>query len=279
MQILALGLVKLSVLFFYRRIFYTGTRTMFSILNVLMMFVVGLWMSGFFISWIFICRADPAAYWISSATEAQYCVDTGMLHNAYAVSDFVTDTLILLLPIAPVLRLHLTTGRKIALVGIFMLGALTVAASCTRMVIYQKATAAKFHPGSHVDIDLTAAISMYWSMLESGLGFCAACLPTIYTIVKSKSLQSIVRSVGSMMSIHSDRSQGREGPKQPKSSPINTAGNTSWSKISEEQTLRSISTTDASAKQGVESIELEPMPPHDRIHMTQTYTVEGESAV
>lgn len=102
MQILALALVKLSVLFFYRRIFCVGPMGIFSILTIVMTVVVLLWMSGFFISLIFICRADPAAYWISNASEAAHCVDTGMLHNAYAISDFITDVLILLLPIHPV---------------------------------------------------------------------------------------------------------------------------------------------------------------------------------
>ena len=102
MQVLALGLVKFSVLFFYRRIFCIGNARAFSILTIIMITVVALWTSGFFISWVFICRGDPEAYWISFASEAAHCVDTGMLHNAYAISDFATDALILLLPIWPV---------------------------------------------------------------------------------------------------------------------------------------------------------------------------------
>ena len=38
-------------------------------------------------------------------------------------------------------------------------------------------------------------------MIESGLGLCAACLPVQYGLMKSKGVQSIVRSVQSVMSM------------------------------------------------------------------------------
>ena len=106
MQVLALGLVKLSYLFFYKRIFCTnsGSKSDGAYLTVIwsMIGLISVWTVGFFITWIFICRGDPAAYWISSASEAKECIDTGALHNAYAISDFITDVFILLLPIVPV---------------------------------------------------------------------------------------------------------------------------------------------------------------------------------
>ncbi|MCJ1476422.1 hypothetical protein MMC13_005088 [Lambiella insularis] len=282
MQIIALGLVKLSVLFFYRRIFCTGAwNGVFSAVTIAMITIVLLWTSGFFITWIFLCRGYPAAYWISSATEAEYCIDTGMLHNAFAISDFLTDCLMLLLPIVPVLRLQMSSGRKLALIGVFMLGALTVAASCTRMVIYQKATSAKFHPGSKVDIDLTASISMYWSMLESGLGFCAACLPTLYTLFKTKGLQSIIRSVRSMASIHSHGSKASS----PKHTPYATADK-SWPKGSTERrdsqtaTLTPSTGGEYASKVSHEDIEMEPLPEvpeQGRIGVTRTFTVTDDA--
>ena len=45
-------------------------------------------------------------------------------------------------------------------------------------------------------------------MIESGLGLCAACLPVQYGLMKSKAIQSIVRSVQSAISLRSLSSRG-----------------------------------------------------------------------
>ena len=57
-------------------------------------------------------------------------------------------------------------------------------------------------------------------MIESGLGLCAACLPIQYGLMKSKGVQSIVRSVQSVISLrllspNRSANQGSKLPSQP----------------------------------------------------------------
>ena len=40
-------------------------------------------------------------------------------------------------------------------------------------------------------------------MIESGLGLCAACLPAQYSLIKTRGLQSVIRSVQSAISLRS----------------------------------------------------------------------------
>ena len=68
-------------------------------------------------------------------------------------------------------------------------------------------------------------------MIESGLALCAACLPASYSLVRSKGLQEIVRSVQSILSLRSlsshgsgrgSRERGSRLKSQPSEDPIVT---------------------------------------------------------
>ena len=74
--------------------------------------------------------------------EKANCVQTGILHNAFALSDVFTDCILIVLPIfevspdrstpkvklltmmGQVWKLHLPTNRKFAVTGVFLLGAM-----------------------------------------------------------------------------------------------------------------------------------------------------------
>ena len=47
---------------------------------------------------------------------------------------------------------------------------------------------------------------MWWSMLESGLALLAACLPTLAHLFTTRSLESAIKSLRSVLSLHSLRS-------------------------------------------------------------------------
>jgi hypothetical protein len=51
---------------------------------------------------LFLCNTDFAAYWTSGTTEAEHCLPTGMVHMGYAISDVVTDIIIILMPVGEV---------------------------------------------------------------------------------------------------------------------------------------------------------------------------------
>lgn len=99
LQVPALGLVKSSFVLLYRRIFTKRTAPVFNIVSWVALAVVVSWAIAFFFSLVFICGTDFSAYWTSTAVEKERCVDTNMLHNAFAISDFLTDLIIILLPL------------------------------------------------------------------------------------------------------------------------------------------------------------------------------------
>ena len=98
MQIPALGLVKLSFMFFYRRIFNNGRGKVFANLTWGLIAVIITWIIGFFFAYVFICKGHPSYYWLSLADETAYCVNSTNLHLGYAISDFLLDFIILLFP-------------------------------------------------------------------------------------------------------------------------------------------------------------------------------------
>ncbi|KAF7870296.1 hypothetical protein EAF04_004042 [Stromatinia cepivora] len=65
------GLLKLSILFFYRRIFYTGTRTTFDIINMAFIIFVIVWVLAMGIGAIFLCKTDPQFAWVLSLSLPQ----------------------------------------------------------------------------------------------------------------------------------------------------------------------------------------------------------------
>ena len=104
MQVLALCCVKLSFIFFYRRIFCVGGKLQpFNILTTVVNSIIVLWTIGFFVATLFACKGNFAAWWTSQATITSECVKTVKLEYAFAVSDFLIDVIVFSLPI-PMVR-------------------------------------------------------------------------------------------------------------------------------------------------------------------------------
>ena len=98
MMIPAYGFIKLSVIFFYRRIFVKGTRTWFDIATKVSVAIVIMWTVAFFLAEIFKCGPHVSDNW-GPLIDVTQCADPDKLLNGLFVSDFLTDLLVLLLPI------------------------------------------------------------------------------------------------------------------------------------------------------------------------------------
>lgn len=101
MLVLALGSVKLSFMFFYRRVFRIGDsksfdRVMFSVVAIIIV-----WTASFFFSLMFECGTHFNYIW---AKFENRCVEGVKLQVGFAVSDFITDFIILGFPL-PFVRL------------------------------------------------------------------------------------------------------------------------------------------------------------------------------
>ena len=145
MQILCLCFVKLSFVFFYRRIFCVGDKLQpFNVVTAVVNMIVISWTIGFFFACLFACKGNFAAWWTTQATFTSECVKTVKLEYAFAVSDFLIDVLVISLPI-PMVRnlfelvditskktrtdreyqvwgLQMSLGRRLGVIAVFSLG-------------------------------------------------------------------------------------------------------------------------------------------------------------
>lgn len=95
MSPLALGFIKLSILFFYRRIFRGRA---FELLNWILIALVVLWTLGFFLVQVFDCRTHFSTNW-GTLAELQKCLSTFHQRLAYSISDVIIDVFIFLFPV------------------------------------------------------------------------------------------------------------------------------------------------------------------------------------
>ncbi|KAI9692292.1 MAG: hypothetical protein M1822_006523 [Bathelium mastoideum] len=138
----AYGLVKLSILFFYRRIFRVDSFRRVN--NVIIAFVAS-WAITYFFVTLFECGVHPAVLWAGSkAAQDATCIDTSHLLLSFAITDVITDFLVLVLPIREVWRLQMEIKKKYAVTGIFVLGALSTAAGIVRLGLVVKASRGVF---------------------------------------------------------------------------------------------------------------------------------------
>lgn len=97
-MIAALGLVKLSVLFFYRSLFVVQRRTAFDILSLASIVIVVLWTLGFILAFAFNCKLNFSAAWGSQYDLMTHCNVGFGGEQALVISDFLTDLFVLCLP-------------------------------------------------------------------------------------------------------------------------------------------------------------------------------------
>lgn len=95
-QEFSFGLAKLSVLFFYRRIF---PSQVFRAINTTLMVIVSVWTISFFFAYTFRCGTNFWALWAPLKDLLKYCYKSTPYFYAMCVSDVATDVFILSLPI------------------------------------------------------------------------------------------------------------------------------------------------------------------------------------
>lgn len=118
----AYGLIKLSVLLFYRRIFITRT---FRLYNGIVIVVILLWAIVFLCTEIFACGSHPTAQW-SKHHPTVHCLNEPQMLLWFAITDVIGDIAVLTMPYGSIRNLQLDKRRKAGLAGIFLLGTLSV---------------------------------------------------------------------------------------------------------------------------------------------------------
>lgn len=98
-QCLQLGFAKLSILFFFRRIFCSVKKwgTMGVVTSILIVLVIA-WSIAFFFVNLFECGVDFTLNWKSSAAQEFNCINEEKMNQGFMFSDFIMDVMIFILP-------------------------------------------------------------------------------------------------------------------------------------------------------------------------------------
>lgn len=103
MQVIALGCIKLSLMFFYRTIFNVrGGANLFNAISLATITLIAIWAVAFFFAFLFNCQGNPAANWTSYTLTLQYCWKESAFLLLYSYTDFITDLIVLVFPIPSV---------------------------------------------------------------------------------------------------------------------------------------------------------------------------------
>ena len=103
-QNIEVGLVKLTFLFFFRRMFCTNVKAMtpFNIVTVVLITLVSSWIAAFLLTALTMCGTNFQALWGTEMDMLTHCANTKTQQIALAVSNFVFDVTIIVLPIPKV---------------------------------------------------------------------------------------------------------------------------------------------------------------------------------
>ncbi|KAI1329131.1 hypothetical protein F5Y16DRAFT_409295 [Xylariaceae sp. FL0255] len=184
------GAVKLSILFFYRRIF--GIWSSFRLLNNILIYFVGVWAFVFCLSDILICGSHAELNIGADQTLArEKCGSRGAQLLAFSATSVATDFFILLLPFFYLRRLQMARDKKLATAFVFLLGTTSLAASIIRLIFlivsYPEGRLEFAYvppPASETPLVLEIFNPAFWALTELWLALWAANLPPCGPLLK-----------------------------------------------------------------------------------------------
>ncbi|KAJ6045710.1 hypothetical protein N7499_003626 [Penicillium canescens] len=177
---MTVGIVKISILLMYARIFPTrGFRITAIILGSI---VIG-WVVAIICVSVFQCTPIAKAW---NPTLSGACINLKGSFIGNAVPNILTDIAILALPVHVVWGLHATVTHRLSVIAVFLLGSFVVFSSA-----YRFSTLFEFQP---IDTPWTLAKACTWCLIECSSGIISACMPTLrplFVMLSSKFASSI----------------------------------------------------------------------------------------
>ncbi|KAK3067958.1 hypothetical protein LTR53_014829 [Teratosphaeriaceae sp. CCFEE 6253] len=175
------GCLKLSVLFFYRRI-QAGTynRQWKYAIWAAVAFTIIYTLSMLF-ALIFNC-SPTWAYWKAydkdwDAQQEYHCAETGIVNLIAGILSIVSDLYSIVLPCLMLQGLEMPRRQKVTLNAIFAIGLVTVGAAAGRTHSY-------YQMSQDYDFTWVGHWVYFWTTLEYGLGLICACAPSLRVFVK-----------------------------------------------------------------------------------------------
>ncbi|KAI0968684.1 hypothetical protein F4678DRAFT_195822 [Xylaria arbuscula] len=180
-----LCLIKLSVLFFFRRIFRVRV---FILVNNVVIGLTAAWGIAYVFALAFQC-VPPSTLWVKLESEyGANCVMVLPFYLSFAFTDLILDVIIFVLPVPHIYNLVMPTRQKIGVASIFFLGSLVVAIGIVRTVIYVwvvdfASTKPLLWFG---DLTWYSSGVLFWHLAENAVGILCACMPSFAPLVKGK---------------------------------------------------------------------------------------------
>ena len=115
-----MGLIKLSMVFLYRRIFQV--EPIFDFYSIGLIILLALWTLGFLFARIFHCGTKPSALWSSFESLNKYCKAATPVSNGFVISDIITDLMVLISPMPIIWNMRLPVLKRLGVLAIFALG-------------------------------------------------------------------------------------------------------------------------------------------------------------
>ncbi|KAF2826669.1 hypothetical protein CC86DRAFT_291709 [Ophiobolus disseminans] len=202
-SILSIGLVKLSVVLLYRRIFAISRA--FNIYTSGLLALVTAWAIAFLAANLFQCGIHPESAWTNVKMIEKYCYDTSPATSACLLTNLIVDLMILGAPIGIIWRLHMSLARKLQVTGIFALGLFSVAAGAARAYILLTDT---YGPDEgFFDLRDSNTDVVMWTLIEIVAALVGCCLPRLRPLLVDTSLGRSLSSLLSTFSLRSNKSR------------------------------------------------------------------------
>ncbi|KAL9048080.1 MAG: hypothetical protein Q9206_006257 [Seirophora lacunosa] len=164
---------KLSILFFYLRLFPFRT---FFVVSLITGVAAILWWVGLMLTAFLHCR--PLAYYWDRSIPNGYCVDEHLIGFTITSVNIVTDLVVLVLPIPWLWGMNMAVPKRMAVVGLFLLGSFVCIAGIVRIPFLAEL---KFS-----DISWTSVSVGVWVNVECNIGILSACLPILRPLFTTK---------------------------------------------------------------------------------------------
>ncbi|KAJ4312731.1 hypothetical protein N0V84_009793 [Fusarium piperis] len=183
----AIGLSKLSILLFYRRIF---KQSAIRIPIQLMLGITAIWLILRTFMVIFHC-IPVQAYWDQSIKNATCNINDTQFFFGTCLTHFLMDIIILALPVIEVFKLRLRLGQKFAITALFVVGFIVCLASM--FVIIESIR----YDTKTTQMPRDMALNNIWGCVEINIAIVSGCFPLLRPIFRRILPSSFLSSTGS----------------------------------------------------------------------------------
>ncbi|KAI4240047.1 MAG: hypothetical protein LQ352_007732 [Teloschistes flavicans] len=203
---------KLSILFFYHRLFPSRT---FFLVSLITGIATILWWIGLMLTAFLHCR--PLAYYWDRSIPNGHCVDDLLIGYAITSVNIVADLIVLILPIPWLWGMNMAVPKRMAVVGLFVLGSFVCIAGIVRIPLLAEL--------SLIDVTWTSTNVGVWINVECNIGILSACLPILRPLFSTKYASSPVSRLTRLVRTITGSSRSNGGSNSNSNSNVCSSSN------------------------------------------------------